>query len=64
MTFRIQGSPVTVSWRVANATSVSITVQTLIELGQLETKEGTTLLAAAVIDDVIAIIVQIGRAHV
>jgi Kef-type K+ transport system membrane component KefB len=42
---------------VLTATSVSITVQTLIELGQLETKEGTTLLAAAVIDDVIAIIV-------
>lgn len=42
---------------VLAATSVSITVQTLIELGQLESKEGTTLLAAAVIDDVIAIIV-------
>lgn len=42
---------------VLTATSVSITVQTLIELGQLETKEGTTLLAAAVIDDVIAVIV-------
>jgi len=42
---------------VLTATSVSITVQTLIELGQLETKEGTTLLAAAVIDDVIAIVV-------
>jgi len=39
------------------ATSVSITVQTLIELGQLKSKEGTTLLAAAVVDDVIAIIV-------
>ncbi|HEU5297901.1 MAG TPA: cation:proton antiporter [bacterium] len=42
---------------VLTATSVSITVQTLIELGQLESKEGATLLAAAVIDDVIAIIV-------
>lgn len=42
---------------VLTATSVSITVQTLIELGRLESKEGTTLLAAAVIDDVIAIIV-------
>jgi Kef-type K+ transport system membrane component KefB len=42
---------------VLAATSVSITVQTLIELGQLESQEGTTLLAAAVIDDVIAIIV-------
>ncbi|MBI4277206.1 MAG: cation:proton antiporter [Armatimonadetes bacterium] len=42
---------------VLAATSVSITVQTLIELGQLESREGTTLLAAAVIDDVIAIVV-------
>lgn len=42
---------------VLTATSVSITVQTLIELGQLESREGTTLLAAAVIDDVIAIVV-------
>jgi Kef-type K+ transport system membrane component KefB len=32
-------------------------VQTLIELGRLDSREGTTLLAAAVIDDVIAIIV-------
>lgn len=42
---------------VLTATSVSITVQTLIELGQLTSKEGTTLLAAAVIDDVIALLV-------
>ncbi|MEX0766214.1 MAG: cation:proton antiporter [bacterium] len=42
---------------VLTATSVSITVQTLIELGRLESKEGTALLAAAVIDDVIAIVV-------
>lgn len=42
---------------VLTATSVSITVQTLIELGQLESTAGTALLAAAVIDDVIAIIV-------
>lgn len=42
---------------VLTATSVSITVQTLIELRQLESREGTTLLAAAVIDDVIALIV-------
>ncbi|HXF81577.1 MAG TPA: cation:proton antiporter [bacterium] len=42
---------------VLTATSVSITVQTLIELGRLESKEGVTLLAAAVIDDVIAIVV-------
>jgi Kef-type K+ transport system membrane component KefB len=42
---------------VLTATSVSITVQTLIELGQLGSKEGTTLLGAAVVDDVIALIV-------
>lgn len=42
---------------VLTATSVSITVQTLIELGQLDSKEGTTLLGAAVADDVIALIV-------
>jgi Kef-type K+ transport system membrane component KefB len=42
---------------VLTATSVSITVQTLIELGRLGSKEGSALLAAAVIDDVIAIVV-------
>lgn len=34
------------------ATSVSISAQTLREMGQLQSKEGTTILAAAVIDDV------------
>lgn len=42
---------------VLAATSVSITVQTLIELGRLHSKEGVTLLAAAVVDDVVALIV-------
>ncbi len=42
---------------VLTATSVSITVQTLIELRQLDSKEGTTLLGAAVVDDVIALVV-------
>jgi Kef-type K+ transport system membrane component KefB len=42
---------------VLTATSVSITVQTLIELRRLDSKEGTTLLGAAVVDDVIALIV-------
>jgi Kef-type K+ transport system membrane component KefB len=42
---------------VLAATSVSITVQTLIELGRLTSKEGMTLLAAAVVDDVVALIV-------
>src|SRR5258706_10696703 len=39
------------------ATSVSISAQTLKELGKLRTKEGTTILGAAVIDDVLGLIV-------
>lgn len=39
------------------ATSVSISVQTLRELGKLQTREGVTILAAAVIDDVLGLIV-------
>lgn len=39
------------------ATSVSITAQTLIELGRLRTKEGMTILGAALIDDIIGIII-------
>lgn len=39
------------------ATSVSITVQALKELGYLRTKVGNTILSAAIIDDVIGIIV-------
>ena len=35
------------------ATSVSISAQTLKELGKLRTKEGTTILGAAVIDDLV-----------
>ena len=38
------------------ATSVSITVQTLRELGKLQTREGTTILGAAVLDDILGII--------
>ena len=38
------------------ATSVSITAQTLLELGQLQSKEGTTTLGAAVIDDVMGVL--------
>lgn len=38
------------------ATSVSISVQTLRELGKLQTKEGLTILGAAVIDDVLGLI--------
>lgn len=39
-----------------SATSVSISVQTLKELGRLKTREGATILGAAVIDDVIVIV--------
>lgn len=42
---------------VLTATSVSITVETLREMGKLKGKVGTTILGAAVIDDVIGIIV-------
>ena len=38
------------------ATSVSITVQSLKEMGKLKGKVGTTILSAAIIDDVIGII--------
>ena len=42
---------------ILTATSVSVTVAALKELGKLETKVGTSIVAAAVIDDVIGIIV-------
>ena len=42
---------------VLTATSVSITVETLRELGKLKGRVGTTILGAAVIDDVMGIIV-------
>ncbi len=42
---------------ILTATSVSITVETLKELGHLKSKIGTTILAAAIIDDVIGIVV-------
>ncbi len=42
---------------ILTATSVSITVQTLSEMGKLKTTLGTTLVSAAIIDDVIGIIV-------
>lgn len=41
---------------VATATSVSISVQTLREIGKLRTKQGITILGAAIIDDVVGII--------
>lgn len=42
---------------VLTATSVSITVETLREMGKLKGKVGTTILGAAVIDDIIGIVV-------
>lgn len=42
---------------IMTATSVSITVETLKELGYLKSRVGTTVLAAAIIDDVIGILV-------
>lgn len=41
---------------VLSATSVSISVQTLKELGQLKTRESTTILGAALIDDILVVI--------
>jgi Kef-type K+ transport system membrane component KefB len=41
---------------VLTATSVSISAQTLLELGKLRTREGLALLGAAVIDDVLVIL--------
>ena len=41
---------------VLTATSVSITVETLKELGHLDTKVGSTILAAALIDDVLGLV--------
>ena len=42
---------------ILTATSVSISAQTLLELGALRSREGSTILGAAVIDDVMGIIV-------
>lgn len=42
---------------ILTATSVSITAQTLMEIGALKSREGSAILGAAVIDDVMGIIV-------
>ncbi len=42
---------------ILTATSVSITVETLREMGKLKTPTGTAILGAAIIDDVVGIIV-------
>ena len=41
---------------IASATSVSISVQTLREIGKMRTKQGIGILGAAIIDDVVGII--------
>ena len=41
---------------ILTATSVSITVETLQEMGKLRTKVGNTILAAAIIDDVLGLV--------
>ncbi|MBZ0320575.1 MAG: cation:proton antiporter [Anaerolineae bacterium] len=41
---------------VLSATSVSISAQVLLEIGVLRTKEGNALLAAALVDDIVAIL--------
>jgi Kef-type K+ transport system membrane component KefB len=41
---------------ISTATSVSISVQTLRELGKLRTKQGISILGAAIIDDIIGIV--------
>ncbi len=38
------------------ATSVSISAQTLVELGHIQSKEGRTILGAAIVDDILGII--------
>ncbi len=42
---------------ILTATSVSITVETLREMGKLKTRAGTTILSAAILDDIIGIII-------
>ncbi len=42
---------------VLTATSIGITVRILMEMGKLQTKEGTTILVGAVVDDIIGIVI-------
>lgn len=50
-----QGQAIFIGLTLA-ATSVSISVQTLSEIGWLKSKEGSTLLGAAVLDDIIVVV--------
>lgn len=59
---RIQGNPINPYSEIyygviLSATSVSITVATLKEMGRLDTKVGSALTSAAIIDDVMGIVV-------
>ncbi len=54
--FGYQGSSALFVGVILTATSVSISAQTLLELGKLRTREGLALLGAAVIDDVLVIL--------
>ena len=42
---------------VLTATSIGLTVRILMDMGRLQTKEGTTILVGAVVDDIIGIVV-------
>jgi Kef-type K+ transport system membrane component KefB len=54
--FGYQGAAAFFIGIILTATSVSISAQTLLELGVLRTREGVALLGAAVIDDVLVIL--------
>jgi Kef-type K+ transport system membrane component KefB len=55
--FGYQGNTALFVGVILSATSVSISAQTLLELGVLRTREGITLLGAAVVDDVLVLVV-------
>ena len=54
--FGYQGQTALFIGMILTATSVSISAQTLLELGRLRSREGLALLGAAVIDDVLVIL--------
>jgi Kef-type K+ transport system membrane component KefB len=56
MGFGYEGEPALFAGVTLAATSVSISAQVLLELGVLQTKVGNALLATALIDDVVAIV--------
>jgi Kef-type K+ transport system membrane component KefB len=54
--FGYQGQSALFAGMILTATSVSISAQTLLELGVLRSKEGIALLGAAVVDDILVIL--------